>query len=73
MAKGWNRISTLAKDAHDREFTKAICGLAHAIGLNIIAEFVQDEGTLKFRGEIGVKYAQAYYLLEPKSFPLDLE
>ena len=64
-------VLTLAKNAHDREFAKAICGLAHAIGLDVIAEFVQDEETLKFLGEIGVKYAQGYYLGKPEPFPLD--
>ena len=66
-------VLTLAKDAHDREFAKAICGLAHAIGLDVIAEFVQDEETMKFLGEIGVKYAQGYYLGKPEPFPPDPE
>ena len=66
-------VLTLAQDARDREFAKAICGLAHAIGLDVISEFVQNEETLKFLGEIGVKYAQGYYLGMPEPFPLDPE
>ena len=66
-------VLTLAKDAHDREFAKAICGLAHAIRLDVIAEFVEDEETMKFLGEIGVKYAQGYHLGKPEPFPLDPE
>jgi len=64
-------VQALANDAHDREFAKAICGLAHAIGLDVIAEFVQDEETLKFLSDIGVKYAQGFYLGKPEPFPLD--
>jgi len=39
--------------------------LAHGLGKQTIAEFVEDEQTLQLLGELGVDYAQGYHIGRP--------
>jgi len=39
--------------------------VAHALGKQTVAEFVQNEKTLKLLKKYGVDYAQGYYLGKP--------
>ena len=62
-------VKNLAENESDREFVAALAKLAHDIGVEIIAEFVQDEATMEFLAECKIEYAQGYYIGEPEPFP----
>lgn len=62
-------VKNLAVSESDREFVSALAKQAHDIGVEIIAEFVQDEATLEFLAECEIEYAQGYYIGEPEPFP----
>ena len=61
-------VKDLAESEADREFVSALAKLAHDIGVEVIAEFVQDEATMEFLAECGIEYAQGYYLGRPEPF-----
>ena len=62
-------VKNLAENESDREFVAALSKLAHDIGVEIIAEFVQDESTMEFLAECEIEYAQGYFIGEPEPFP----
>lgn len=58
-------IKQLPVNTMDQVFVKALTEMATALGKDTIAEFVEDENTLKLLEEIGVIYAQGYYIGRP--------
>lgn len=64
-------VKNLKADETDRAFVSALTALARALGVEIIAEFVQDEESIAFLAEIGVRYGQGYYLGMPALFPTE--
>ncbi|RKZ05373.1 hypothetical protein DRQ32_12545, partial [bacterium] len=58
-------IENLARDEADRAIVTAIAQIAVAVGTKTIAEHVPDEPTLKILEEIGVDFAQGYYIGRP--------
>ncbi|MBI4219718.1 MAG: EAL domain-containing protein [Chloroflexi bacterium] len=62
-------VENLRDGRPDRDFVRSLSGLAHALGVEIIAEFVQDEETMQFLHECGVEYAQGYFVARPSEFP----
>jgi len=44
--------------------------LAHGLGKQTIAEFVEDEETLQLLAELGVDYAQGYHIGRPALLPI---
>ncbi|MFW1676897.1 EAL domain-containing protein [Pontibacter sp. JAM-7] len=59
-------IKELKHSSIDLALVKSICDVAHALGKQTVAEFVEDAETLKLLGEIGVDYAQGYFLGRPQ-------
>lgn len=59
-------IRNLVGSREDQVFVRAIVEVARGLGKKTVAEFVGDAQTLTLLGEIGVDYAQGYYL----SFPI---
>ena len=59
-------IRGLAGNREDQVFVRAIVEVARGLGKKTVAEFVGDAETLALLAEIGVDYAQGYYL----SFPV---
>jgi EAL domain-containing protein (putative c-di-GMP-specific phosphodiesterase class I) len=59
-------IRNLLANREDQVFVRAIVEVARGLGKKTVAEFVGDAPTLALLGEIGVDYAQGYYL----SFPI---
>jgi len=59
-------IRNLVANREDQVFVRAIVEVARGLGKKTVAEFVGDAETLALLGEIGVDYAQGYYL----SFPI---
>ena len=59
-------IRDLAKNPEDRIFVKAITDMAHGMGKGVTAEYVETEAIYEILGELGVDYAQGYYLGRPQ-------
>ncbi len=64
-------VRNLKTDETDRAFVSALTALVRALGMEIVAEFVQDEESIAFLAEIGVGYGQGYYLGKPEPFPAE--
>jgi len=45
---------------------KAITQIAHLLGICVIAEMVEDHGTLKLLGGLGINYAQGFGIAKPR-------
>ncbi|MFI0458108.1 MAG: putative bifunctional diguanylate cyclase/phosphodiesterase, partial [Candidatus Thiodiazotropha endolucinida] len=58
-------IKNLTTSTKDQVFVKALTEMANALGKDTVAEFVEDEATLKLLTELGVAYAQGYYIGRP--------
>lgn len=59
-------IVDLATNPVDLALVKAIYEVASALGKKTVAEFVENEETLKILADIGITYAQGYHLGKPK-------
>jgi len=58
-------IRQLPSSPEDRIFVKALTEMASGLKKKTIAEFVEDRETLDLLKEIGVDYAQGYYIGKP--------
>jgi diguanylate cyclase (GGDEF)-like protein len=58
-------VSRLVQDHDAESIVRCTTDLAHALGLRIVAEGVEDEATLQRLGELGCDVAQGYYLSRP--------
>jgi diguanylate cyclase (GGDEF)-like protein/PAS domain S-box-containing protein len=58
-------IKQLPSNPKDQVFVRALTEMAHALGKETVAEFVEDETTLKLLADLGVVYAQGYYIGRP--------
>ena len=59
-------VRELTNSSIDRALVKSIREVAYALGKKTVAEFVEDEETLKLLRDIQVDYAQGYHLGKPK-------
>lgn len=62
-------VKDMNTDPLDFEMVKSINDIGHVMGLETIAEFVEDEKTWHKLQSIGVDYGQGYYLGSPE--PID--
>jgi EAL domain-containing protein (putative c-di-GMP-specific phosphodiesterase class I) len=58
-------IRTLDREPAQRAFVEAMQQLAQALGVETIAEFVENEYVFEALKEIGVNYGQGYYFGKP--------
>jgi diguanylate cyclase (GGDEF)-like protein len=58
-------IQTIDRDTHNRAIVRAIHTLAIELGKATVAEFVERPAVLEILREIGITYAQGYYLGQP--------
>ncbi len=58
-------VRNIATNPVDQAMVKAMNDIAHALGKQTVGEFVESEESLKLLTEIGVDYAQGYYLGRP--------
>lgn len=63
-------VSDLASNTASRHVIQAVVALARAFSLQTVGEGVEDAETLTLLRELGVDYAQGYYIARPG--PLDL-
>ena len=58
-------IENMLKNKDDQLFVKMLADLANAFNLEVVAECVGDEDTIKMLHGMGIKYLQGYHLGEP--------
>ena len=58
-------IADIINDDVSRVMVKAIVDVAHAMNIQTVAEYVQDEATLEMIREIGIEWAQGYLIGAP--------
>lgn len=59
-------VKDLPHSREDRLTLEAIASIAHALGKETTAEFVQNEETIHLLRELGVAFAQGYYVGRPQ-------
>ena len=62
-------VAELAYNPQDQVLVRALVQVCQAYGIHTVAEFVQDERTLRLLREFGVDYAQGYLIGRPE--PVD--
>lgn len=58
-------VKNLASNPEDYLFVRAINDVAQGLGKKTIAEFVENEASLALVSELGIDYAQGYYIGKP--------
>ncbi|EIC23169.1 bifunctional diguanylate cyclase/phosphodiesterase [Thiorhodovibrio frisius] len=58
-------IRDLADNTEDRIFVKSAADMAHAMGKKVIAEFVESQAIIDVLNELGVDFAQGYFIGRP--------
>ncbi|MCP4935360.1 MAG: GGDEF and EAL domain-containing protein [bacterium] len=58
-------VENMLENADDQLFVKLLADLANAFDLEMVAECVGDEETIKMLRDMGVKYLQGYHLGKP--------
>jgi len=58
-------VSKMTSNAFDRTFVDVINRLAHALGLQTVAEFVEDRATWCMLRDLHIDYVQGYLIDKP--------
>ena len=58
-------VRTMVADKRDRAIVRATVDLAHSLGLEVVAEGVEDAAILRLLTEMGSDRAQGYYISRP--------
>jgi diguanylate cyclase (GGDEF)-like protein/PAS domain S-box-containing protein len=59
-------VKNMARDPVDRAMVEAIHRIAQVMGLETVAEWVENTETLSLLENMGVEYVQGYWLAEPR-------
>ncbi len=62
-------VRDILSDNSDREITQAVIALSHNLGLNVVAEGVENDGQLEFLRAHGCDCVQGYYHARPMPAP----
>jgi EAL domain-containing protein (putative c-di-GMP-specific phosphodiesterase class I) len=62
-------VTNMHEDRVSAAMVSAITGVAHEMGIGVIAEWVEHDETISLLRTLGVEYAQGYALGRP--YPLD--
>ncbi len=62
-------VKDMVDDPIDCAMVEAITQIGHVMGIQTIAEFVENDAIMSALGRLGVDYAQGYWVAEPR--PLD--
>ncbi|KAB7622983.1 EAL domain-containing protein [Alkalilimnicola sp. S0819] len=62
-------VRNMSKDAIDRAMVVSINEVGHVMGIETIAEFVEDAATRELLRELGVDYVQGYGIHKPEPLP----
>jgi diguanylate cyclase (GGDEF)-like protein len=63
-------VKNMLNDPIDQGIVDACNHIAHAAGLKTVAEFIEDEGTLKALASMGVDFGQGYHMAKPGPLPI---
>jgi len=58
-------VMNMANDEGDRRIVEATVGLAHGLGLGVVAEGIEDEDSLTRLAQIGCGLGQGFYMARP--------
>jgi diguanylate cyclase (GGDEF)-like protein len=58
-------VANMASDDHDAAIVRSTVGLAHDLGLRVVAEGVEDQPTWDLLVEVGCDVAQGYFISRP--------
>jgi EAL domain-containing protein (putative c-di-GMP-specific phosphodiesterase class I) len=59
-------VRDIEDDPEDRVIVQAIVGLAHSLGIRVVAEGVETEGQREFLGQVGCELVQGYLVSRPQ-------
>lgn len=59
-------IRNILTDRTDQALTASMVDVAHALGIKVIAEYVDSEATYAWLRDLGVDYVQGYWVHEPQ-------
>ncbi len=62
-------IINLKNDQQDKAIVQSMIDVAHGLGKEVVAEFIEDRETLGLLTHMGVDYAQGYYIGRPTRSP----
>jgi diguanylate cyclase (GGDEF)-like protein/PAS domain S-box-containing protein len=65
-------VKNMVNDSIDKSMVKAINHIGHTMNIKTIAEFVEDDETLRAVREIGVDYAQGFVIAKPLPIEIGL-
>jgi EAL domain-containing protein (putative c-di-GMP-specific phosphodiesterase class I) len=65
-------VKDMAADPMDNAIVEAVNHIGHILGMQTVAESVEDEATLAKIAALGVDYAQGYYIAQPEPFPVEI-
>jgi diguanylate cyclase len=60
-------VTTLPGNESDAIMVRSTIGLAHELGLQVVAEGIEDQETLEKLKQLGCDYAQGYFISRPIS------
>jgi EAL domain-containing protein (putative c-di-GMP-specific phosphodiesterase class I) len=66
-------VNDMLHNTMDLEMVRSINGIAQLMGKKTIAEFVESKGILEALRDLGVDYAQGYYIGKPQPIENRLE
>jgi len=58
-------MAHIASDDNDAAIVRSTIGLAHDLGLSVVAEGIEDQQTLEFLAKLGCDVAQGYFISRP--------
>jgi EAL domain-containing protein (putative c-di-GMP-specific phosphodiesterase class I) len=58
-------ISDMNEETNDRVLVRAITAMSEALGLDVVAEGIENEGQIELLKEIGCHYGQGFYFSKP--------
>lgn len=58
-------VKDMIKDPIDKALVTAIKDISHSLNKTCVAEYVEDKATFECLGEIGVDFAQGYFISKP--------
>ena len=58
-------VAHIASDHNDAAIVRSTIGLAHDLGLSVVAEGIEDQQTLEFLADLGCDVAQGYFISRP--------
>jgi len=72
-------IVNVTQDPQDKAIVQSMINIAHSLGKEVVAEFIEDAETLELLTRMGIDHAQGYYIGRPtvdptaRSLPNDRE